>query len=544
MNIKDLKHLLTCSENETIEFKEAKHQFDKKELGKYVSALSNEANLKNIASGWLILGIKDDKTLVGTEFCRSLDEKNELKRYVSEQSNCYIQEIYDAIIDGKRILFFQIPAADKGTPTSWKGHYYGRDGSSLVALKLSKIENIRSQRKSLDWSQQIISDATLEDLDPEAIRLARTQFIRKNPKFSNEIDEWNDTTFLNKAKITIKGNITNTAILLLGKKESAHFISPATPQITWILKDKDNIEKDYEHFDCPLLINVNNVFKKIRNLKYRYMQGNDLFPEEVDRYDPYIIREALHNAIAHQDYTLGGKILVTEFEDDCLYFSNLGEFIPKNIEDIVQSNSPESIYRNPFLANAMVNLNMIDTIGSGIKRMFILQKNKYFPLPEYKLENKKVEVCIIGKVLDIAYAETLARSTELGLYDIILLDYIQKNKKITDEAATYLRKKHLIEGRKPNYYISSNIAKTNKQSSEYIHQKGFDDQYYKDLIIKYLSQFKTASRQDIDKLLFEKLPSILDDTKKYNKVKNLLQSLKKQKEICFLDGKWQRMSNH
>ena len=40
-----------------------------------------------------------------------------------------------------------------------------------------------------------------------------------------------------------------------------------------------------------------------------------------------IIREAMKNGIAHQDYTKGGRINVVEM-DDQLVFTNLGSFIP------------------------------------------------------------------------------------------------------------------------------------------------------------------------------------------------------------------------
>ncbi|MDT8410825.1 MAG: ATP-binding protein [Vicingaceae bacterium] len=224
--------------------------------------------------------------------------------------------------------------------------------------------------------------------------MARKQYAEKNAKLREEIQKGDDATFLNKAKVCINGKITNTAILLLGKPESEHFISPATAKISWILKDRDNIEKDYEHFSCPLLLEVENVKSKIRNLKYRYIKDGTLFPDEVDQYDPYILREALNNCIAHQDYTMGGKINVVEHEDGRLTFANSGAFIPESIEKIIEADAPETNYRNPFLANAMVNLNMIDTIGSGIKKMFVIQKNKYFPLPDYDFSNEKITVQI------------------------------------------------------------------------------------------------------------------------------------------------------
>lgn len=50
--------------------------------------------------------------------------------------------------------------------------------------------------------------------------------------------------------------------------------------------------KDYEHFSIPFLLAVNDVYNKIRNLRYRYITSQiSLFPNEVDQYDPYIIRE-------------------------------------------------------------------------------------------------------------------------------------------------------------------------------------------------------------------------------------------------------------
>ena len=147
-------------------------------------------------------------------------------------------------------------------------------------------------------------------MSQEAITQARLRYTQKNPNLEEDIKHWSDTVFLNKAKLTIKGAITNATIILLGKPESEHFINPATSKITWILKDSDNIEKDYEHFTCPLLLNIQKIYGKIRNLKYRYLTDGTLFPEEVDQYDSYIIREGLNNCIVHQDYTLGGKILV------------------------------------------------------------------------------------------------------------------------------------------------------------------------------------------------------------------------------------------
>ncbi|CAB5495083.1 RNA-binding domain-containing protein [Bathymodiolus thermophilus thioautotrophic gill symbiont] len=533
--------LRTNAETEILEFKTAGQNFDKNKLGKYFSALSNEANLANKECAWLIFGIDDEHHISGTKITDStLNEyKQEIANNTSPTSNFI--NTHRVNIEGKQVLMLQIPPAPKGMPVDWKGHCYGRNGSSLSALNNQERERIRLQNYAPDWGEEVVERATIDDLSIEAISEARKQFKVKNPTL--EIEKWDDIKFLNKAKITSQGKITNTAILLLGKPESEHLISPAVGKITWILKDRDNIEKDYEHFGCPLLLSVNQVYAKIRNLKYRYLPEGTLFPDEVDQFDPFIIREALNNCIAHQDYTLGGKINLVEREDGILTFVNSGAFIPGYVEKVVAADAPETYYRNPFLTSAMVGLGMIDTIGSGIKKMFVLQKNKFFPLPSYDLDNNQVKVKIIGKVVDVGYARRLAQSkNELTLQDIILLDKVAKGTPLLNAEIKMLRSKKLIEGRKPNFHISSFIAESIGEKPSYINHKGIDNEYCQKMILDFLRKFGSGNRKDFEEMLLDKLPDVLNPQQKRNKVRNNLQSLKKQKKISPFGKLW-KMSN-
>ncbi len=430
---------------------------------------------------------------------------------------------------------FQIPAAPKGTPISWKGHYYGRNGESLVALNLQEIETIRSQQSSSDWSAGICEVATIGDLDSEAITKARIEYERKNPGLAEEIASWDDITFLNKAKITIQGKRTKAAIILLGKSESEHFLSPSIAKMSWILKDEDNMEKDYQHFGPPFLLNTDNVFSKIRNLNYRYMPDQSLFPIEINKYDSYVIREALHNCIAHQDYEMQGRINIVENPDELL-FVNVGKFIPSSIEQVINQDSPQTYYRNRFLVEAMVNLNIIDTIGSGIKKMFNLQKKRFFPLPDYDLNEEKVSVRIFGKILNENYTRMLINNTDFGLDLVMLLDKVQKNKYITHDATKILRKHKLIEGRYPNLYVTAKIAAITGDKSTYIKNRAFDKQHYKKLIMAFIRQYGTASRKDIDDLLLDKLSDALEIKQKKKKISNLLSEMHKKDGLIINQG--------
>ncbi len=518
-------------ENEVVEFKEAKRKYEFDKIGQYFSALSNEANLKAVSSAWLVFGIRDkDKQFVDSKFKLDTASLHKLKADIANHTTNRITfiEIYELWSSNGRVILFEIPAAPKGIPVAWKGHYFGRDASELQPLNLEEIERIRAQANEVDWSAGIIEAAGLEDLAPEAIERAKHSYKTKNPHLSEAIEIWDTATFLNKAKVTIKGKITRTAILLLGKSESEHFLSPSTAKITWILKDRDNLEKDYAHFNCPLLTSSESVYGKIRNLKYRYIPDGTLFPEEVDQYDPYIIREALNNCIAHQDYTLGGKIVVVENEEGQLIFSNSGAFIPQTIEEVVVGDAPEFRYRNKFLAEAMVNLNMIDTIGSGIKKMFQIQRKKYFPLPEYDLTQNKVKVTITGKVVDVNYAKKLAAVPDLSLLDIISLDKVVKNKILRDDEVKQLKSKNLIEGRKPNFHISATVAGATGERSSYIKMRGFKDDHYKKMVLEYIEKYGSASKEDIDGLILDILPDVLDDKQKSNKVRNMIYAMSKR----------------
>ena len=533
-------------EDEVIEFKKAENNFDFDDLGKYFSALSNEANLRNQEFAWLVFGVHDKtREVVGTSYKNSSVCLQRLKQDLAQHTigNNTFREIFDLQIEGKRILLFQIPAAPNGIPIAWKGHFYGRHGESLVALDMNKYDEIRRQTIVEDWSSIIIPEATIEDLDKAAIVKARIEFKKRNPKYNEEVDEWSDAMFLNKAKLTKGGKITNAPIVLLGKEESEHFINPAVAKIRWNLKTLDNQDKDFEIFSIPFLLAVEEVFKKIRNLKLRYiLDEKSLFPEELLRYEPFNIRELIQNCIAHQDYTKGARINVVEFEDDHLVFSNYGSFIPCSVETVIENDSPEEYYRNPFLVEAMRNLNMIDTQGGGIRKIFNFQRSRLFPMPDYDLSNDKVKATLTGRIINEDFAHILYNNPKLSLSDIMVLDKVQKKQPVSVEEYKKFKKMGFIEGRKPNIYLSSKVlALTDDErlKAQYIKNKSFDDNHFKELILSYLKAYHIGTKAALIELLIDKLSDSLSEEQKVKKVTNLLSALKREGKIKSLGySKW------
>ena len=523
---------MDASECEVVEFKEARSNYSFNDIGKYFSALSNEANLRGLQEAWLIFGISDDKQIVGTEY-RKQGGLQSLKKEIVGSTNERLTflEIYELTMEKCRIIALQIPPAIRGIPTTWQGAAYAREHESICPLPMNKVDLIRSQI-GMDWSKEIVEEATIDDLDLEAINRARELFSKRQSdrkKAQEILQKLSDIEVLNKAGITIKGKITRTALLLLGKSESAHYFDGFIPRITWTLYNADNSVKAYEHFDMPMLLTVDKVYSRIRNVKYRYIAGQQtLFPDEVDQYEPELIKEILNNCIAHQDYRLRGKINVEEFEDN-LVFMNEGAFIPETIESALEPGYKPPYYRNVFLCNAMVNLYMIDTNSMGIPMMYQIQRDKCFPLPSYDLSTiNRVKVTVYGKIIDKNYTQLLYSDEKLDMRTVFLLDKVQKHEVISKENFKELKKWGLIEGRYPNVFVSFKVANIVGQKAAYVRNKGLDDDVCKQLIIKALESMREASKQDLMDVLEKALPEVLSDEQKSKKVSNMLQSMKKE----------------
>lgn len=528
-----LHQLITTWENEVVEFKQATDAYGTDDIGKYFSALANEANLRGAERGWLVFGVNNKtRAVVGTDYRPQPDRLQSLKQQIAADAEPRVtfREIHELLHADGRVLLFEVPAAPLGMPIAWKGHYYARAGESLSPLGLDKLDEIRGQTLSQDWTAQVIPAATLADLDETAVAKARESFARK---YANRIDlpevmGWPLATFLDRARLTQGGQITRTTLLLLGKAEAAYLLSPHPAQMTWSLEGS---ERAYQHFGLPFLLTTTALYQRIRNIQLRILPQNELVPVEVPKYDQKIVLEALHNCIAHQDYRRNGRVVVKE-QPDRLVFENQGSFFEGQPDDYVAGHKTPHRYRNPFLVQAMVELNMIDTMGYGIRDMYLGQARRYFPMPDYDLsEPGEVRMTLYGGVVDIAYSRLLIQKTDLPLADVLALDRVQKKLPIPDAAATRLRKAGLIEGRKPNYFVSAEIAAATASKAEYIRTRAFDDEHYAKLLTEYLKKYQRANRAEINQLLLDKLSDALTEEQKVKKIDNLLTKLRRAGRI-------------
>ena len=520
------------------EFKNLKNSFcgdEKDDVISYVSAIAN------MEGGHLVIGVHD-KTLdiVGTD-TYNYDRQKAILRLTERCVNLSTEglDIDEFVTDdtNRKVWVIHIPKHLPKRPMFAHNKAWQRIEDSLVEMTAERMSAILDEPifSETDWSAQIVADAMIEDLDEVAIAKARMMFKKVHSRIPEaEVNAWTVETFLSKCGIMKNGGITRAAIILLGKYESAFKLRPAVAQVTWTRRDEKQEVVDYEHFTVPFILTVDEILSKIENLTMREMPGGTLFPDTMKQYDDYTIREALHNCIAHQDYTMQQRINFVE-NPTYLYYSNAGSFIPGTLENALTNEEPQAYFRNECLCRAMVDFNMIDTVSRGIKKMFNEQWRRHFPMPDYEIDakNRKVSVRIYGNEINEQYTNLLKTNKSLTLWDCISLDAIQKGRTIHEDIAQDLLNRGLIEGEAPNYTISLGIAKATRQLQGYTKQKGLDKEKIKQMILQYLKNAGTdgAKRDSIYEYVKDVMPQVKTHEQQLRLLGDILSALSTDKLI-------------
>ncbi|QGH68219.1 ATP-binding protein [Pseudactinotalea sp. HY158] len=234
-------------------------------------------------------------------------------------------------------------------------------------------------------------------------------------------------------------------------------------------------------------------------------------------------------AIAHADYSTGARIVVTELKDRVI-LENDGGFIDGLPEDYLLADRTPRRYRNPFLVDAMTELNMIDHMGYGIQQIHQSQRKRFLPLPDYDLSRGAVRLTIYGAELNGDYGQLLMSRPDLPLGDVVALDRVQENQPLPVEAVARLRRAGLIEGRTPNLRVTSRVAAATGNQAEFIRTRS-QEKHYALLIRELLSEYGHATRHEIDDVLAKSLPEALTEQQRRSKVSNLLTKMRRAGEI-------------
>lgn len=143
-----LQRLVADWEHECVEFKAATNDYDTSDIGKYFSALSNEANLRGLSSAWLVFGVNGKtRCVTGTDYREDKERLQSLKHQIAQGTDpsTSFREIHELRTQLGRVVLFEVPAAPRGIPIAWQTHFYGRNGESLTGLSIAKQDQIRAQ---------------------------------------------------------------------------------------------------------------------------------------------------------------------------------------------------------------------------------------------------------------------------------------------------------------------------------------------------------------------------------------------------------------
>lgn len=527
------------------EFKNLKNSFcgdEKDDVISYVSAIAN------MEGGHLVIGVHDNSLeIVGTD-TYNYDHQKAILRLTERCVNLSTEglEIEEFITDdtNRKVWVIHIPKHLPKRPVFAHNKAWQRIEDSLTEMTAERMSAILDEPvfSYTDWSAQIVPDVTIDNLDEVAIAKARKMFKKVHSRIPEaEVNAWSVETFLSKCGIMKNGGITRAAIILLGKYESAFKLRPSVAQVTWTRRDEKKDVVDYEHFTVPFILTVDEILSRIENLTMREMPGGTLFPDTMKHYDDYTIREALHNCLAHQDYTMQQRINFVE-NPTYLFYSNAGNFIPGTLENALTNEEPQAYFRNECLCKAMVDFNMIDTVSRGIKKMFNEQWRRHFPMPDYEIDakNKKVSVRIYGNEINEQYTNLLKTNNSLTLWDCISLDAIQKGRTIHEDVAQDLLNRGLIEGEAPNYTISLGVAKATRQLQGYTKQKGLDKEKIKQMVLQYLKNAGSdgAKRDNIYEYVKDVMPQVKTREQQLRILGDILNALSVDKLIYAYGRTW------
>ncbi len=491
--------------------------------------LSYASALSNMDGGTLVVGV-EDKTLhiTGVTDLGDYTPENLPHRLAGNCAHLPVEglrvDAFSASDTGQLVWLIHIPRHSPRQPVVSHRKAWQRVGDSLTDLTAVRHKAILAEPLSgEDWSAGVVPRATLADLDPVAIAKAREKYGAKHQqeRWAAEISGWSTEAFLDRAKITLHGQITRTALLLLGQPQSVGLLPSSTAEITWKVPE----ERVVKHFGPPFLLTTTEVGQHIRNPNIKLFPATELLAVELPRYDIKVILEGLHNCLAHQDYEQAGRVVVLETMGR-LRLTNLGGFVDGKPEDYYTGERTPSVYRNPWLAVAMNNIGMIDKGGYGIRDMVASQRKRYLPLPDYEGSTPiETSFNIYGQQIDENYSRMLMERSDLPLEQVIWLDRVQKKHRISDVHAAVLRKAKLVEGRKPNFFVSATVAKITNTQNQYVLNKAFDDEHYKRVILNRLKLGPTTGDQ-LRQLVIDKLPAVLSEKEKETKVKNLRTALR------------------
>lgn len=480
-----LEELLTQSENERLEFKEAKRNFDSEKLTQYCVALANEGG------GYIILGVSDKKPrkIVGSDACRNLDT---LKKIQGDRVKLRIDAEEVQHPDG-RVVIITVPSRPIGTPVHYKGAYWMRRGESLVGMGPETIKEIINESQP-DYSAQICPGATMDHLDPEGVEKLRELWFQSSK--NEALLHISAQQLLEDAELTIDGELTYAALILLGSHSGlGRYLAQAETIFEYRSSEASVSHQQRREFRKGFLLYLDELWELIalRNEIHSYREG--LFRRDIPTFNEEVIREGLLNALAHRDYRLGGSIFVRQYPK-ALEIVSPGGFPPGiTIENLLERQLP----RNRRVAEVLAKCNLVERSGQGADRIFKIQIQESKALPDYSAsDDYQVSLRLNGEVRDARFLTFLERIgqetlTSFTTSDFLVIDAVHRGVEINPNLRPRLPKLMDLgvlekkgRGRGTRYLLSERFYQFTDDRGTYTRLRGLDKEVNKQLLYEHI----------------------------------------------------------
>lgn len=408
-----LRGLSILKESEDhIEFKEAKRNFnwdggDHKEpkerrhciLG-YVAALANEGG------GRLVFGMHDHRPhyVVGTTFEQGNLGALEDAIYEKMKIRVRIKEVFepsDDAPDRKRVIIFNVPSRPIGKMMKYEGVPLMRTGESLREMSDEEMFKILSEQEP-DMSAKPCEGLTMDDLDPDAIKVMKQKYAEKNenPGFESVSDK----QALSDLDLLVDGKLNYAALVLLGKSKAIKKYMPQNNVVIEYRNDPASIQYDDRiEIQQPLFLAVDEIWAYINQptLNPQVHISENAYIFDIKLFNKETIREAVLNAIAHRSMIVQNDVVIKQSPTE-LTITNAGGFpIGVDKSNVLTVNSTP---RSKRLAEVLQKTGLVEKSGQGVDKMFTNCIMEAKPLPDFSAtDNYQVSLKFRTEIRDVPF---------------------------------------------------------------------------------------------------------------------------------------------
>ena len=473
----------------------------------YVIALCNEGG------GSLVIGMEDayPHKVVGTKQNEGSIGQLESDIYRDTEIRPHVYELYEnPELKQGRVLVIDVPSRPIGVIFKFEDVPLMRVGEELKPMSDEVYLKI-IQEKEPDFSQQICKEATIDDLDEQAIDILRHKYATKqnNPSFLTLPKE----QILSDLDLIVGEKVTNAAIILVGKKEAIKRFLPQAAIMLEYRNTENQIPFDNRSkYDQPFYIMIDQLWHDIdlRNGKFPVKEGPYIF--DIPYFNEEVIREAVNNAIAHRDYRKESEIVIKQYPQKFV-ISNAGGFpLGVTLDNLLTVSSTP---RNRLLADVLSKTGIVERSGQGIDKIFKNTISEGKQKPDYSQSDRfHVELALSAVIKDRAFAlfieseqAQLPEEQKLSVFEIMALANILEDKTNEVNKATIesLLRRGLIEKHgktKGTYYIlSKNYYDFAGDIAIYAQKTEWNTAQASMIIIPYLLKFQQAKMKDFSDLM-------------------------------------------